>query len=388
MLKPVRVIFSLLIFFLFLYVYLDIWTGFSVVIGRYFLDFQFIPSISTTWVSHSLLLGGFIIILISTFLFGRLYCYFLCPLGVIQDIIIYLRLKFVPRRKKKYKILKGHRILRYTVLILVVFTLLGGSMGLLIWLDPYSVSGRMISHLIRPAFYSLFNTSVEGLNKLDYYAILPVDWTFRAHWAFWTIASWTILILILSVRSGRLYCNTLCPVGTLLGLVSRLSLFKIRIDKTSCTFCGKCVPVCKAGCIDLIREKLDFSRCVGCQNCINVCDQNAVQYCLPRGKSFIGEAPVNTDRRNGLGILAGTLFLLPAAIKKSWAALNIVNETPELPKRVSITPPGSLGRAHFLRHCTACHLCVNHCPTQVLQPSGIEISIDSMFQPVMDFTVK
>ncbi|MHC1708733.1 MAG: 4Fe-4S binding protein [Bacteroidales bacterium] len=388
-LKAVRVVVSLLVLGLFIFIYLDNWTGISVRISKYLLDFQFIPSFLKAFVSHSLIFGGFIIIFFLTMLFGRIYCSFLCPLGVIQDILTRLKSLFSRGKSNRHKKLPALNILRYSLLGLVMLTTLAGSMSLLIWLDPYSISGRMISHLLRPVVNFGFNLSVEGLNRMNYYDILPVDWNFRSHFAFWAILYWFLIVLVLSVRYGRLYCNSLCPLGTFLGFFSQFSLFRIKINGSSCDYCGKCVRECKAGCINIYTSEVDFSRCVGCQNCITSCDNLAINYqnILIRSKS--NDLSADKDRRNWIAKAFSVFVFIPvSSVKKSLAQQEVLWKKEDLPQRIAVTAPGSLGRDHFTEHCTACHLCVNHCPTQVLQPSGLEISIGSMFQPVMDFSVK
>ena len=87
-----------------------------------------------------------------------------------------------------------------------------------------------------------------------------------------------VLIVWMSLYFGRLYCNTICPVGTLLGLLSRISMFKIRMDADTCTKCGKCSFACKSSCINVKTLEVDFSRCVACYDCISVCPENSIRY--------------------------------------------------------------------------------------------------------------
>jgi ferredoxin len=387
--KPVRLVISSLVLILFIFIYLDCWTILSVRLSKYILDIQFIPSLLRTLVSHTFLFGGFIIIILISLLFGRLYCSFLCPLGCMQDIIIFIKRKFTKSRKRRFHSLPSLKGLRYGILVISLVSVFSGSIMLLIWLDPYSISGRIMTHIIRPLFTLSFNTMVGGLNYLNEYSVLPVDWTFRFHLAFWSIITWFLLIIVLSAVYGRLYCNSLCPVGTFLGLISRISLYQLSIDETSCWSCGRCARVCKAGCIDLETAEIDFSRCVGCQNCIQSCDQSSIQYRNMLKSRRQGHLEIDGARRSWLGKSFSMALLLQLSIIKAPSGKNENDKSKdELPRRKAITPPGSLGRIHFTEHCTACHLCINHCPTQVLQPSGLKISIEGMFQPVMDFSVK
>ena len=112
-----------------------------------------------------------------------------------------------------------------------------------------------------------------------------------------------ILIVRLTIKKGRLYCNTVCPVGTFLGFASRISVFRIRLDEALCNSCGTCGAKCKSSCIDTKNKQVDFSRCVGCFNCLTVCPGNGVKFSLPFKKQNCKQLPnLNTesDRRHFL----------------------------------------------------------------------------------------
>lgn len=387
--KPARVVISLLVLSAFIYVFIDSWTTFSLLMSSCFLGFQFVPSVLKTVVTHSLKAAGFILIILMTLSAGRLYCSFLCPLGTIQDVFIYCKRKLFRKQKSLILFISPFTKLRYSIFLIVLLSLGWGGASLLLWLDPYSISGRMITQLVKPVITLSFNKTIDGLQSLNYYGILPVDWVFRPNTAFWFTLAWLLLVIILSFRKGRLYCNTICPVGTLLGLISWISLYKIKINRESCTLCGDCLKVCKAGCIDIKKAKVDFSRCVGCQNCTAACTESAITYRLP-ARSLRKETPAfDQGRRNWLGSNLSNFIFLPSSFLLGCSAIPVTGlKASELPRRKAISPPGSLGRFHFTTHCTACHLCVSQCPTQVLQPSNFEYSIEGMFQPHMDFRVK
>ena len=91
------------------------------------------------------------------------------------------------------------------------------------------------------------------------------------------IAAITFIVLfILAWRGGRTYCNTICPVGTVLGFLSKYSLFKPVIDTTKCNGCGLCARNCKASCINSKAHEIDYSRCVACMDCLDKCKQGAI----------------------------------------------------------------------------------------------------------------
>lgn len=233
--------------------------------------FQFIPSILKFLTLATAV--GFVVIVLLTLLVGRVYCSFVCPLGILQDIISRIGKKF--RKQKIYRYSLPFNYLRYGLLAAVALSLLLGSIVALLLLDPYSLYGKIASGLFRPG-YIIANDSLSKLLENFHISITPIGLkNFSLFALIWGLMLTSIVVLF-SYRRGRLYCNTICPVGTLLGIISRLSVFKIRMKSTVCTRCGKCSSVCKSECIDIQQKKVDFDRCVGCFNCLSVCPENAL----------------------------------------------------------------------------------------------------------------
>ena len=347
---------------------------------------QFVPSI----IKFIHVLGfaaiGFIIIVILNILFGRVYCSTVCPLGVLQDVISFLAKKI--RRKKRYKFARAHNVLRYVFLVLPLIPLIFGSIFLINLLDPYSNFGRISSDLLRPAAIGINNLISIILEKTNVYFIHQVDYKhFKLTTTLFPIA-FTGFIIWISFYHVRLFCNTVCPVGTLLGLLSRISIFKIKINEVTCTKCGNCIAVCKANCIDIKNINVDFSRCIACYNCIKPCPEDAINYQFDLGtKAKIREATPDTSKREFVAksvIYALGLFGL-AKLAKSQQTNNTEKKLIPVEKENPVSPPGSKSLRHYNNSCTACHLCVTACPTTVLQPSFLEYGFTGMMQPHMDY---
>jgi ferredoxin len=406
-LKRIRVVISLI---------------FLTVLGLFFLDFadafppkfirgavflQFIPSVLKFFNVFSWIAAGFIVILILTLLFGRVYCSTICPLGILQDVISYVKLKIFRKKKRyRYRYLKSYRWLRYPILIIATGFLLSGSIIIFSLLDPYSVFGRIISDLFSPLLTQGNNLIAGILNQYDIYALYHID-PYPPHAGIMSVSiGFLLLVTWLSLTKGRLYCNTVCPVGTFLGLVSKVALYKIRLNPHTCTKCGLCEKACKGGCIETQSQQVDFSRCVGCFNCLQVCPFSSAEYSLnpiyfssktkvnqesedvvtadayaaPREKS--SKVNVDNSKRNFLAGLA-MAFLGLSRVSRAQELVSY-NATTPVKRENPISPPGAGSTKDFNKSCTACHLCVNVCPTGVLQPSILEYGLQGLMQPRMD----
>jgi ferredoxin len=385
-LKRIRVVISLFFFLITAFLFLDFTNSISAGFISGILWIQFIPSVIKfvrllTWSA-----AGFIFVPVLTFTFGRVYCSAFCPLGALQDIAGFISKKL--GKKKTYKFSKPLNILRYSFLALIIVFLSAGSMISISLLDPYSIFGKIISNLFRPVYYAVNNAGAFVLEKINIFTLYPVELKSYS----WLSAGFSLFMLILVVRlaykKGRLYCNAVCPVGTFLGLLSRASLYRIRLDDTLCTGCGICSAVCKAGCISSKERKVDFSRCVVCLNCLTVCEGGGVKFDHVRKPPEADKSmtQADTSRRT---FIRNSVFIPVSILVATQDTLmeNNIGGTVKVVREFPVTPPGALGLEHFTRTCTACHLCISACPTGVLQPSLLQYGWQGMMQPVMDYKV-
>jgi len=388
-LKRIRVGVSLIFFILTALLFLDFRNMVAPSFGSTVLYLQFVPSLLK--VLHAAALGatGFIAVLLFTVAFGRVYCSTVCPLGTLQDLTGFVVRKL--RGRPDYRYRKPVNALRYSLLLLTVVLLLAGNGLLLNLLDPLSGFGRIVTNLLRPVGIVANNVGAMVLERYGIYALVREHWAVFAPLSTGVAAATLLIVLWLAATRGRLYCNSVCPVGALLGLVAGFSLVRMRIDQQSCTGCGRCETVCKAGCIDFEAKTVDMSRCVGCCNCLAVCAKDGMR--LARRNRRHSSAAIKPDRERREFLLNSGVYLLAVAgLPEPAASGNTVRKiiqskptTIPVVMTSPVSPPGSGSIAHFTATCTACHLCVSACPAQILLPSLLEYGLSGMMQPRMYF---
>ncbi len=394
-LKTFRVAVSLIFLFVLSFAFVD----FAETLPNWFLGgftwIQFIPSLLEFVNLVSIASIGFVFILLVTLLFGRVYCSTVCPMGIMQDVVSRTRTWFSKKkRKKRFKYSRPHNRLRYSLMAITALGLIFGAVIFANLLDPFSNFGKIFSQLMRPLYYGANNILADILGNFDVYTFYHVE-TKQSAWAALIYpAAILMLVLWLSFRRGRLFCNTVCPVGTLLGLVSKASYYKVGINSHTCTQCGKCAAVCKSQCIDVKNKKVDFSRCVGCFNCLNSCEVSGIDYYPGYGKNNkanvkpnLSHVTIDKGRREALTKAVGMVIGSSILSAKAYGEEVIPTKKTTIPndKNYPVTPPGSLGIEHFNDTCTACHLCISACPTNVIQPSVLEYGIGGFMQPRLDY---
>ena len=315
---------------------------------------QFLPSVmrvigSATALNLAILIG----LVVLSLLLGRIYCSVICPLGIWQDIVNW----FSSRRKgkkRRFHYKKESRPWRIFVLTLFIAAFIADVQIVIALLAPYSARGRIVRSVLNPM----------GMG-----------------WAVVAVAAVTLVVTgLLAWFDGRAYCNTICPVGTTLGLFSGFTLFGPVIDTDKCTGCHGCEKQCKASCIDSENQKIDYSRCVDCFDCIEDCKFGAIRlgntWKARKAAEASKETPArtketDTSRRafmTGAALALGTMTLKAQEQKLDGGLAAL--EAKKKPQRTErIIPAGAQSLENFYARCTACQLCVGSCPNHVLRPS-------------------
>lgn len=208
---------------------------------------QFLPAVLSGSVVAS------VAILLVTLICGRIYCSIMCPLGIAQDFAAFVsRLVF---RRGREKFARGCLHGSWHRYLVVVFCLIGWLLGLSVLIvDPYGIFGRSVASVMAVLRMQLGVVVIMSLCVF-------------------------VAILLCAALKPRFWCNEICPVGTVLGLVSRFAIFKVRIDTAKCVNCNLCVAACNGRCISADKGKMiDHSRCVDCLNCVGVCKKGALSW--------------------------------------------------------------------------------------------------------------
>ncbi len=376
-LKKIRVIVSPAILVLFFFVFFRT-TERNLFFQETLTYLQFVPSIVKFFAAGVMAaVFGFGGIALLTFVFGRFYCSSLCPLGTVQDIFIYLRYKF--RKKKWFAPKKNRRAVRYGSAALVFGGLAAGNMFFLNILEPYSNFGRIVSEAVKPAYIALNNTISAVLAGFDIYAVSPVAGHNSPVSIVVCASGFLVVIAALSFFRGRFFCNTLCPAGAILGIISKKPVYGIKLCGDECSGCGLCGRVCKAECIDCSEKKVDHEKCVLCFNCVSACVKGAIKYTRLHKKPE--KEPVDTKRRKVLKMISAAAVSVFSFV---WARGVFAKSVP-IVKKLPVIPPGSKSLEHFNSTCTGCHLCVSVCPTDVITPTFIKHGPGGVFQPELDY---
>lgn len=388
MLRKIRILLAVIFFIGITSLFLDFsgtvqpWLGWMV-------KLQFLPSVL------ALNVIAIVVVLALTLAVGRLYCSVICPLGVMQDLFARIgKLPIFRKNKKtkfanKYSHSKPKTWLRLSVLgVMIVMILAGFNAGVML-LAPYSSYGRIVSSFLQPAYIGINNMLATWAENNDSYAFYQVE-QHNIPVALCIVAGISALALfVLAFRNGRTYCNTICPVGTVLGSVSKYSWLKMRVDESKCIKCGLCMKNCKTSCINVQKGEavtMDYTRCVDCGNCENVCPKGAISFSKVKSKKSEVESPKTEEdmtRRSFIGVVGLAAAAAVNAQEKTTDGGFAAIEDKQIPKRKTpLTPPGTISARNLQQKCTSCQLCISNCPNGVLRPNT---SLEGFLQPVMEY---
>ena len=389
-------------FFLLLFLFL-LWATWFSRLGGYpvslFLELDPLVTLATAISTHTVYrwLWRAMWVLVPTLLLGRIFCGWICPYGSLHQFVGWLF--NIRRPKDSIERNRYRKVFQLKYIVLAVFLILAAFGALQIGLtDPICLLTRSIAVSIWPAMDSLLPPQLGWLGSA------PGAADQRIFASAWFVGLLLLGLVGMNLVIPRFFCRVLCPLGALLGLLSRYALFRIDRDLTKCTDCDLCLKRCE-GASDP-HAALRKSECFVCFNCIDDCPEDALSFRLaavPVNAHVRGSAPRGQATLFGKRVISKRLeteVLGPALPRRRWflAGLAGLFAYPFLrfSKSVNarafsekaIRPPGTVAEPEFLERCIKCDQCINVCPTNVLQPSTLaEGGLEGLWTPVMDFRV-
>lgn len=392
MLRRLRILLAIVFLLSLTWLFLD-FSGTAHVWFGWMAKLQFLPAILAVNV------GVVVLLAVLTIACGRIYCSVICPLGVMQDVFSWIASKCQLDKNKRrfgrfsYSQPRVRNWIRYAILVLFIVCLVAGVGSVVQILEPYSSFGRIMTSLFKPIYEMGNNVLGRWSEANDNFMFYTVEIHFYSQMAMVAIVTLAVLIGFAWV-SGRGYCNNICPVGTLLGLLSRRSFFGIRIDDSKCKSCGLCARKCKGNAIDPKNHTVDLSRCVDCFDCLETCKHGALTYGMKTSVSqdTTTSQPNSADHsshdgptRRAFLTAAGTIALgaaLKAEEKTTDGGIAAILDKAKVDRSTPLVPPGAISLKNMQQHCTGCQLCVSECPSHILRPSD---DLMHFAMPVMSY---
>ncbi len=328
-----------------------------------------------------------VVVLVATVLLGRVFCGWVCPLGTLLDLTDRLFEKRVRRslmRERRWRNVKF-----YLLAFVGVAALLGVQIAFLF--DPLALITRAFTLALFPPLQLAYRLVGAKVPTLGDWMATHFGWIFpeaTVHFRM-SLVALTILLLIIAANalSPRFWCRNLCPLGALLGLLSRAPLLRKRVSD-ACDKCRVCASLCRMQAIDNNTIRTNPTECILCMSCVATCPTKAIRYSWHWGDTAPAKWATQLPERQPQLVRRRLVFAGLAGV--AWAAVARTNAGAELSatqQPVSspflLRPPGSLPEPEFLSRCVRCSLCMKVCPTGGLQPAVAEAGLEGFWTPVL-----
>lgn len=326
-----------------------------------------------------------LLILIPTIFLGRFFCGWICPLGSIHHFFGSLK----SERKRGKQLIESNRYKRWqtTKYYLLIAALIAAVMGTGIvgWMDPFSLLVRSLGLSILPAtnyavsaiLKTLQHSHLAGLREAGrVFHFLLGSWSVSFKQPYLRQGIWLgaifIFLVALNFRVTRFWCRALCPLGALLGLLSRWSILGLVKTPEHCENCNRCLLRCQGGDDPIGGVPWRQPECHLCLNCVGECPEHGLQFKFFPATKSVG---VNLQRRKVVTGLAAGAAIVPLLRSTPGFAVGRNGRL--------LRPPGALDEEYFLSRCTRCGECMKVCPNNALHPALTEAGLEGLWTPVM-----
>jgi polyferredoxin len=356
---------------------------------RLFFELDPLVGLSNALASHALYRGLLwsLLTIVCTLFLGRIFCGWVCPMGSIHHFFGSLKSESkLGKRLVESNRYKRWQATKYYVLFAVLAATVLGS-GLVGWVDPFSFLVRSLGMSILPGLNYALNA---GFQCLEHSRFAPVQMAGGAlHFVFGaTLLNFKqpyfrqgvflgilfIFVLSLNLRVTRFWCRAICPLGALLGIVSRWAVLGLQKDAKTCNDCNRCVLGCQGGDDPIGSAPWRKAECLLCMNCVEACPEHSLAFkFFPQGPAPVA-GPDLQRRKAFTGIAAGVVAI---PLLRTTAGLSAGRD-----ERL-LRPPGSLRESDFLQRCIRCGECMKACPNNALHPAITEGGLEGLWTPVV-----
>jgi ferredoxin len=321
-----------------------------------------------------------LITILLTIVFGRAWRGWLCPLGAVLDFFPFKRM-----RAHRTAPPESLRKVKYQLLLIILFGALFGNLSLL-FLDPLTIFFRTLTTFILPALDQVITVSESTLYQVPVFRA-PISWLetvirpvfLPAQPVFYRdiflFALFFVALIALNIFAPRFWCRYLCPLGALLGLISRIALFRRQVTQ-SCIGCKLCTADCPTGTIDPQNNYAsDPAECTMCMECIESCPRSGIKF--SPSFALADRQAYDPNRRDALFTIGAAI----AGIALFRSNMRTKRQSPYL-----LRPPGARENnadVVALTRCTRCNQCVRACPTGAIQPAVFEAGLEGFATPVL-----
>ena len=354
---------------------------------NWFFRFDPLVALSNALSSHALYHGLLwsLLILIPTMLLGRFFCGWICPLGSIHHFFSSLR----SERKRGKQLIESNRYkswqtTKYYLLIVSLIAAVMGT-GIVGWLDPFSLLVRSLGLSILPGTNYALSAVLRAMehsrlalvqNAGSLLHLIFGSFLLSFKQPYFRQGVWlgviSIFLVALNFRVTRFWCRALCPLGALLGIVSRWSILGLVKTPEHCDNCNRCLLRCQGGDDPIGGVPWRQPECHLCLNCVEECPEHGLRFKFFPAQKSIG---VNLQRRKVLTGLAAGAAMVPLLRSTTGFAV-------ERHERL-LRPPGALDEGDFLSRCIRCGECMKVCPNNALHPALTEAGLEGLWTPVM-----